>query len=273
MEVVLCLSVVFYIALQGLRWLDTLLVVGLVFVYARGYYDRSENNGARRWPWFFAKVAALSQAVAARYFTYTVEYYDKAAFEQLRHSDRRVVFAASPHGLFALASYFNVITLDPLWQRVQPFVHRHVFAVPLAREITLWLGAIDPTPENITDTLRLRGQSVYVVIDGSRGMLQQRTDNRGLLRLAYAERALLCPVMHSGQDQVFTCYSRPELDRLRSVCCDLVGYPFPTFWRLHCQPLKTRVLRPLDPTAFATEEQFIEAYSEALRRGLGNDAI
>lgn len=250
----------------------------LAFLYARSYYDGSEKTGARQWPTLRHVVAKLSQTVALHLFDYKIAYYDEAALDNLmqgREGDnkRPVIFAAQPHGLFALAPYFNVIRTDAIWSKtVRPFVHQHVFALPLVRELTLALGAIDPTDANIRAALS-KGESPYVVVDGARGMIQvngatsnDQKRHEGLLRLAYDTKTLVCPVIHRGHEKVFHDRTPVWLEPWRKFVLDLMGYPFPTLWTLHLAPLRTQVLAPIDPSDFDTREAFIAQYFQCVER-------
>lgn len=279
MEVIILLAVVYGGILYGLATYCTnqWILAALTFLYARSYYDGSENTGKRRWDGFRYVVATVSQAVARACFQYRVSFDTEESTRRVMGSlppttslninnmrdanekKKPLIFSAQPHGLFALASYFNVIQTTPEWcTSVRPFVHRHVFALPVVREVTLWLGAMDVTEANIRAALA-NGESVYVVLDGARAMLQHaegdsssqpQDDKRheGLLKLAYELDILVCPIVHRGHDKVFRDCTPRELKPMRAFFMDLISYPFPTFWTMRCAPLSSQLLDPISPT-------------------------
>ena len=288
MEVIVVLSLLYTFTWAFLyHWCPTTLLVVLAFVYARSYYDGAENTGARQRDTLRRAVAKVAQVVAQHCFSYSVEYWDAAAFRALSPginggAARPVIYSAQPHGLFALASFFNLAQPAPVWPTVRAFTHRHVFALPLLRELALALGARDPTEQNIRQALA-NGESVYVVIDGARGMLHRestpqdavKTAKRhdGLLRMAFDTGTLVCPVVHRGHDQVF-CNRTPKwLNPAHEFLMDLLGYPFPTLWTMHCAPLRSRVLAPLDPRDHQAVEAFVEQYYKCVDRCQALDHI
>lgn len=270
-----------YIALGAYLYSCGPCVVALcVLLYARFYYDRSENTGHRYSERIHAVVAHLTEVIAHHLFSYQITYDNEAEFRKLV-TQRPVIFAAQPHGLFALASFFNVVRTDEAWASVRPLIHQYVFALPLLREVALALGARNVTAENIKEVLKTR--SAYVVIDGVQGMLDassaqpsnryRRDRHEGLLDIAFESRTLVCPVVHRGQDQVFSCKWANELARVREFTMDLFGYPFPTIFTLKRAALCTHVLEPLDPRLFDCKEKFIEHYYEVVRRHTALDHI
>ena len=229
-----------------------------------------------------------------------------AYYARLSDNNETVIFAGHPHGLFAISSLLLVglpsvrpSRIDShLWKRttesaddddngkqkdtmakpsshwsnVRPCVHRHLFSIPLLRDLALWLGAIDVSRENITRTLKTH--SVYLSPGGCREMIidgdstaQRR--HTGFLRLAYAERKLVYPVLHHGQARAFRSYSCAWLDRVRHIVLDLTGYPFPSFF-LGPFPttLTTHILAPHDPAAYETEDAFVNGYLAVLQRNV-----
>jgi hypothetical protein len=261
MEVIVVLSLLYTLIWATLyHWCSATVLVVLAFAYARSYYDGAENTGKRQSDTLRRAFVSISQVVAQHLFGYRIEHSNELA------NPTAVIYAAQPHGLFALASYFNVMRADAPWSKVRAFTHRHVFALPLLRELALALGARDPTEHNIRQALA-NGESVYVVIDGARGMLcADRRRHDGLLRIAFDMKVSVCPVVHHGHDQVFQNRTPAWLAPVREFLMDLVGYPFPTLWTMHCAPLSTRVLAPLDPTQHDSLEHFVAEYYKRVER-------
>ena len=284
--------------------LGLLLGFALGLWYARvSYYDGSENTGIRKshrfqtWcadNWLvtlfrrhyvahhLAHVNADNQCMN----TVPEDYYDKL----LAASDAKpVIFAGHPHGLLAIASILTVglpegerrgttrsRKVADMWRQVVPCVHRHVFAVPLLRDVALAIGAINVDRANMVSALESR--SIYVAPGGCREMIleaggrrdaaeSQQHRHTGFLQIAYSEKRLVYPMIHSGQERVFTSYTCAWLDKLRHTVLDLTGYPFPTFfsgpWP---HTLTTYLCAPHDPVDYTCEADFINAYFEAVQR-------
>jgi len=154
------------------------------YAYHPYYNDGAERSGARAWPFFRGLVSHGLALVARHYFSYRVVYMPadgtpSALLEEvvkqhvLAEGDEQpkaAIFAAHPHGLFAVSSLALLVSAQP-WRSLTPCIHRHVFAVPVLRELALWLGAIDVSAENIRARLD-RGRSVFMVPGGCREMIQ-----------------------------------------------------------------------------------------------------
>jgi hypothetical protein len=156
-----------------------------------------------------------------------------------------------------------------------------VFSLPLLREIALWLGARDPTPENLMHAL-LRDDGtcptpIYVDLEGSRGILaaietndtlaqtEKRKKHEGLLHIAYDVKAVVIPVVHRGHRQVFKTYTPYAWMRsAQTFFTDLFGYPFPLLWSMQCRPLHSQVLDSLDSAKYPDVQAFIDAYHSSV---------
>jgi Diacylglycerol acyltransferase len=199
--------------------------------------------------------------------------------EALTDTEKSAIFAGHPHGLLAISSLLLLFSKDaPLvadsdvrdqasvdWRRVRPCIHRHVFRVPLLRDVALWIGAIDVSRTNIVSMLH-GGTSIYLAPGGCREMILDRSlpiqrQHQGFLRIAFEEKRIVFPVVHMGQERVFLTYTCHWLDRLRGALLGATGYPFPTlFLGPFPSPLTSHVLPPFDPSTFDGIESFIEAY-------------
>ncbi len=262
-------------------------VVGFIcgLWYAKSYYDGSETDGRRHWPALQDRVAnnCLVTLLRQHWVRHRVCFIRSDGSEHSEMSDEyaaalkkdNALFAGHPHGLIALGSLLTVglprnKPNGALWRTMRPAVHRHVFAVPVLRELALWLGAIDASRDNIVAALQTRG-SVYLAPGGCREMILTKdapiqSRHTGFLRIAWSQKCLVFPVLHSGQDAVFRSFSFAWLDRVRHVCLDVTGYPFPTFFLgPFPAPLTTYLLDPHDPARFETEADFIDAYFASIR--------
>lgn len=306
MELIL-LTVAAVVRVSATVGLGVLLGFALGLWYARtSYYDGSENTGQRKWPAFQAWCADnwLVTLFRRHYVTHQhgyinndgvctgtvpADYYDRLLGKTSREGDNQpVIFAGHPHGLLAIASILTVglpegerrgttrsKQVADMWRQVVPCVHRHVFAVPLLRDVALAIGAINVERGNMIHALESR--SIYVAPGGCREMIlatgqllqqqQQQGRHTGFLQIAYTEKRLVYPMIHSGQDRVFTSYSCEWLNKLRHTVLDLTGYPFPTFfsgpWP---HALTTYLCEPHNPEHYDSESDFINKYFERVER-------
>ena len=257
--------------------------------YSRYYYDGSERDGTRKWPWLQRWCASNWLVAFMRRFwlRHTLRYMDAEgvvhdgvpdAYYERADTAGASIYAGHPHGLLAIASLLTVGIPKPggggtkcpmRWYAVRPCVHRHIFATPLVRDMALWLGAVDVTRENMQQML-LRGRSIYVAPGGCREMILDtaqpiQTRHRGFLEIAFREGCHVFPMLHRGQEVAFPSLTCALLDRMRASVLDAWGYPFPTLW---VGPLPGRLttvlLDPLDPSQYASEEAFVDAYFATL---------
>lgn len=252
--------------------------IGLTFVvsfamgvwYSRYYYDGSELTGSRKWPAFQRCISTLFYPIQRYYFSYEVVYTDDNQSSRYMQADKdyTAIFSAHPHGLMAIGSFFNVgipmTSKTNQWTNVIPCTHRHVFAIPVLREIALWLGAIDVSKNNIVK--KLETHSIYIAAGGCREMIIDEKEpiqskHRGFLSIAYDYKKLVFPVIHTGQEKIFRSFSCCWLDKVRHIILDMTGYPFPTFIGPPMpRKLTTYVLHAHDPSSYDCKEDFIKDY-------------
>jgi hypothetical protein len=300
-----CVIIVLYSLLWIGSWVGVGVFMGFVLglLYSPSYYDGSENvANRRRWNAAVERLTSLTYLFQKHYFDYTIEYRARrplddigindsdddndsagkrrarALKEQVERvlqgkEDRAAIFAASPHGLLAISTVFHtVLPLDPVWRNAVTCVHRHMFFFPLVRELALWLGVMNVTRANMVQHLQ-RHQCLYLAPGGCREMIIDKehpiqTKHSGFLRVAFAEQVPVYPVIHMGQEEVFRSVTWPWLDRVRSMCLDVTGYPFPTFFTPPLpRKLTSHVFEPLDPRDFdKNEEAFVAAYWTLVQR-------
>jgi 1-acyl-sn-glycerol-3-phosphate acyltransferase len=264
------LALYFTILLLGTAALNLFIAT----VYSKSYYDKSETNGSRKWPRFQALLTRLTERFQKNRFNYTIVYKGAEDLEERvalylspKEDAPRAIFAANPHGVVAICTLFNVITpLDPKWLNITVCIHQYIFAVPVLRDIALWVGAIDVTRENIIE--RLKTHSVYILPGGCKEMIIDFDDpiqsyHKGFLRIAFEEKKPVFPVLHIGQEDVFPSYSTGWLDRkIRMPVQEFIGYPFPTFFSLFPfkSDLTTYVFEPHLPEKYNDIETFIDDY-------------
>lgn len=277
MELVL-MSMLFIFFVTSLAGIAAMTGFILGLIYASSYYDSTEKTGTRQWPSVKRAIAQLIEPIKKHYFGFQIVYQTTELEKKLREQKESIIYAGSPHGLFAISSLFLVglpSKEDKLWQSITPCIHRHVFSVPFLRDLALWLGAIDVTKENLME--KLKTGSIYLAPGGCREMIIDRTaeseiqsKHRGFLRLAYNEKKLVVPIIHRGQERVFRVYQSDAclfkaLDKARHIILDISGYPFPSFFfGPFPASLTSYIYEPHNPDKYDTEEAFVNAYYEKL---------
>ncbi len=276
--------------LPGLISLAAILSTSLAFVsgfclalvYASySYNDGSENTRSRHSPWIQAMVAFLLIPFSRHYLSYSIHYRsssnnkeDNKALKSLvkdvylNVNDERVaIFSASPHGLIASATAFNIITpYKPYWNQAVLCVHKHLFKIPFMRDFFLALGLINITRDNMHNQLVNQHRSICIVPGGCREMVYDKKNpiqdnHKGFLKLAFKEKIPVIPILHFGQDDVFRTISWSWLDKIRHIFLDLSGYPFPCIaYGPFSRKLTSVVLDPIDPALYETDDVFIEKY-------------
>jgi len=163
MEIVL-LSLLALLGLISLVGVSFFVGALIGYRYYARYNDRAEVTGVRYSRLFRECLSTGILWVARRYFSYSVQYHDSAA-----EPYGPVIYAAHPHGLFAIGTLCAAAELD----QVVPCIHRLVFAVPLLRELALWFGCVDVSGLGIETQLD-NSRSVMLVPGGCREMIREQ---------------------------------------------------------------------------------------------------
>lgn len=287
MEFILLALLGFYLIVLLLGTTLLNLFIG-VTVYAKSYYDESEKNGSRRWPRFQAFLTRLTENLQKTRFAYKIVYQGGEAdleeriahYLSEREGSEHAIFAANPHGVVAICTLFNVITpLDSKWLNITVCIHQYIFAIPVLRELALWLGAIDVAKENIIE--RLKTHSVYILTGGCREMIIDfdnpiQSYHKGFLRIAFEQKKPVVPVIHIGQEDVFPSYSTRWLDtKIRIPIQNITGYPFPTFFSPFPfkEDLITYIFEPHLPEKYDTIEAFIDNYYTKIKENYASVVV
>ena len=298
------------------------LIIGFIIglIYSKYYYDKSENDGSRKWVYFQYILSKIFYMIQKYYFTFNIIYkgdddlesiikqyqsihlYDNeeetindinsncdfdddiivdncllsmnTTTTTLKNNNinrQRVIFSGHPHGLFPISSFFLISVPQysndkTLWNEVTPCIHKHIFAIPILRDIALWMGAINVTKYNIINMLKTR--SVYIAPGGCREMILTNNDNdniqkkhTGFLKIAYQTHTPIIPIIHIGQDKVFKSYSLKWIDYIRNLILDITGYPWPTiFIGPFPSKLTTYIFDLHNPNDYTDENKFINDY-------------
>jgi hypothetical protein len=273
MIILLTAALLWWVVIPLIGW-GYITATLLGFYYACTYLDGSENavgEKNRSFPWFKDRIAILVHWIGRYLFSYQVVYCSDTSTNK-GEKERRLlqdrvrdiigsgdgILCAHIHGLFALSSIFHLSSLNN-YQRLRLAVHKNIFRIPFLRELVLWCGAISPTRENVKGCIER--DSLYLVISGSRGMLDEEKQHRGALDIAYNAGKIIIPCRHEGQDKVFHCYKGSEwIDRLRLFSMNKSGYAFPTLFSMSLKSLTTYVYEPLIPSNYENADAFVAAY-------------
>lgn len=281
--------------LPGLISLAAILSTSLAFVTgfllalvysSYSYTDGSENTRERYSPRLQSLVSCILIPFSRHYLSYSIQYRSesntKEANRELKkkvknyldvNTNEVAIIAASPHGLIASATAFLIVApYKKYWNQAVLCVHKHLFKIPFLRDFFLALGLMNVTRDNMRYLLRSdRPVSICIVPGGCREMVIDKdnpiqTKHKGFLDEAFNLQIPVIPVLHFGQEDVFPSYSCPWLDKLRLICLDWFGYPFPCFFiGPFSRKLTSVVLEPIYPRDHESLQDFIDTYYKTVK--------
>lgn len=231
------LRIFYYFAVA--RWALVLGAVAgsfLAFLYSSSYNDGAEFEGSREWRWLRERRLWLT---IQRLFDLDVVF-DGFDPDDIPN-DGGAILAGHPHGFFHVSGVLAIVFHggrfgEVLKDRRRPFacVTRHVFWIPVVRELALWGGCVDAGRETVTKLLD-RGELLALVPGGVQEMIVQRehelrlyTKHRGCFRVAYERQVPIIPVFQRGENRVFLTFSR--WPKVQEFFAHRIGYPFPAIY-------------------------------------------
>lgn len=232
------------------------LLVGVALVtwlYVRTCYDGAEHNGRRYWP-RFRKTCCCIPGLRWVY-----------GYKGDALADRSVIYAVHPHGMMTVTPAMALLGAET---SIRLAVHSWFFTIPIIRDLMLWIGCIEVTPEAIGESLA-RGRPVGIIPGGVREQDNDKQRPRGFLEWNYhCWRRPVIPVWCPHELSLFHVWKPALLSSLREWGMRTLRYPVGTlFWpRWPTAPATTRIGRSVDPLAHGTVEVFIRVYWEELER-------
>ena len=209
----------------------------LAVLYSPSYRDGAEFDGSREWRWLRER---RMWRTIQDLFDLAVEFdgFDPSSIPK----DRGAIFAGHPHGLFHFSGTLAVVFHGGRFGEVsegrprRPFacVTKHVFWIPVVRELALWGGCVDAGKDTVNKLLD-EGELLVLAPGGVQEMIVQRehelrlyTQHRGCFRVACEQQVPIVPVFQRGENRVFLTFSRwPEVQKFFAR---KVGYPFPAVY-------------------------------------------
>ncbi|TYZ63962.1 hypothetical protein PybrP1_003658, partial [[Pythium] brassicae (nom. inval.)] len=190
-----------------------LVALALVVAYVPSLLDGSEKTAEGR-PW-----EAFRQS---RLWMLTANFLGvKVLREQELDPTKKVVFGFHPHGIILLS---RIATYGGIWEEMFPDTAPRalgatpIFFVPLARELCLWLGAVDASRSTADKVLR-SGYSVNVYPGGVPEIFLSNPNTKenkivlknrmGFVKLAIRHGAELVPTFVFGEKWFFNVWSPP----------------------------------------------------------------
>jgi hypothetical protein len=239
-------------------FLTTIATTALVtWAYTRTCYDGSERSGKRYWPSFRRAcccIPCLRQCYGWR-----------ALNVPPLPPDKGVLIAVHPHGMLAIGAGMTLLGAEG---RTRVAVHTWLLSVPVIRDLILWVGCIEVTPETMGCALA-RGWTVGVIPGGVRELDNTEQRPRGFLDWSW--HTWKCPVVPVWlPDERSNCHvwAPACLAPLRQLGMRYLRYPVGTFFWPRFGLPQSRALygKALDPVAFATADEFADAYWTELAR-------
>ncbi|TYZ66573.1 hypothetical protein PybrP1_010055, partial [[Pythium] brassicae (nom. inval.)] len=209
-----------------------LIALALVAIYIPRLLDGSERTAnGRPWPWLWLSPV---WRFCSEFLGVTV------TREQELDPAKRYIFGFHPHGILILS---RIATYGGTWEAVFPGISVRllgasaVFHVPLAREICLWLNAVDASRSTAEKVLK-SGRSVMVYPGGIPEIFLTEPESKenkvllknrlGFVKLAIRHGAELVPVFTFGEKWLFNVWTPPK--RAISFFRKVLKIPIIVFW-------------------------------------------
>ena len=252
MELVLLALLPFVLAIIFLTSLATTALV--TWAYTRTCFDGTERSGKRYWR-AFRKACCCIPCLRSCY-GWRVE------------GDRPMdagLYAVHPHGMLAIGVAMNLLGPDT---EVRMAVHSWIFTIPIIRDLMLWIGCIDVTPETIGVALA-RGWRVGLVPGGVRELNNDKQKPAGFLQWSYyCWKAPVIPVWLPDEMAICHVWTPSRLAWLREVGMKWLRYPMGTFFwpRFGLPQSRARYGHAVMPTDYEEYPGFEAAYWAELER-------
>ena len=205
---VLMLAVLYALYALGYGWLS--LAVSLL--YLRSYADGAQFEEGRVWEWF-----------RQNRLWYLSHQYTELEVVRTAKLDpqRKYIFAVYPHGILIIS---RIGLYGGTFERLFPGVDTRtlgaspMFWVPGAREICLWMGAVDARKKTAERVLRTRDLSLFIYPGGSKEIFLTNPHSsvttliarRGFVRLALEHGCQLVPVLVFREKYMYRVWTPPR---------------------------------------------------------------
>uniref|UniRef100_K3X4P8 Acyltransferase n=1 Tax=Globisporangium ultimum (strain ATCC 200006 / CBS 805.95 / DAOM BR144) TaxID=431595 RepID=K3X4P8_GLOUD len=209
-----------------------LAVVALIVMYLPSFLDKSEKTAKGR-PWHAFRQSPWL-LLGANYLGIRV------IREQELNAKKQYIFGFHPHGIIILS---RIATYAGTWEKVFPNIVTRalgassIFSVPLARELCLWLGAVDAGRSTADKVLKAKysicvypgGVPEIFLADPNTKENKIVLKNRlGFVKLAIRHGAELVPVFAFGEKWFFNVWNPPK--SVISLFRKTLKIPILLFW-------------------------------------------
>uniref|UniRef100_K3X4M3 Acyltransferase n=1 Tax=Globisporangium ultimum (strain ATCC 200006 / CBS 805.95 / DAOM BR144) TaxID=431595 RepID=K3X4M3_GLOUD len=209
-----------------------IFIVAMVALYIPRFLDGSERTAnGRPWKW-------LWDSPLWRFCTHFLGIV--IVREQELDASKRYIFGFHPHGILILS---RLATYGGCWEKVFPNIAARllgasaVFYVPLAREICLWLNAVDASRSTAEKVIK-SGKSVLVYPGGVPEIFLMEPDSKenkimlksrlGFVKLAIRHGAELVPVFIFGEKWLYNVWTPPP--KVVAFFRKTLKFPLIVFW-------------------------------------------
>jgi 1-acyl-sn-glycerol-3-phosphate acyltransferase len=190
-----------------------------------------------------------------------------------------VLYAAHPHGLFSMATYFHWATFSTGWPedlcKIKIAIHSSLFLIPGVRELLDMHGCIKATRESIERALD-EGYSVIIQVGGINEIMLTESNRmniyvktrKGFLEIAEKKGVPIIPVLTFGENELFPLQKDQWTLSFQKGLKDYFGItvPIPTaqsffnWFSLLQKPLKPSVETWIgEPLKTPTKKEFIDS--------------
>uniref|UniRef100_K3X4P9 Acyltransferase n=1 Tax=Globisporangium ultimum (strain ATCC 200006 / CBS 805.95 / DAOM BR144) TaxID=431595 RepID=K3X4P9_GLOUD len=209
-----------------------LVVVATVVLYAPSLFDGSEKTAKGR-PWDAMRTSKM--------WLLNANYVGIKIFrEQALDASKRYIFGFHPHGIIILS---RIATYGGTWEAVFPKIVTRalgassIFAVPLARELCLWLGVVDASRSTADKVLKNNYSicvypggvpEIFLVDPKSKDNTIVLKNRLGFVKLAIRHGAELVPTFVFGEKWFFNVWNPPK--SVISFFRKVLKIPVIVFW-------------------------------------------
>ena len=204
---VVMLAVLYALWAAGYGWLSALLSA----LYLRSYADGAQFKEGRAWDWFRQN----------RLWYLSHQYTELEVVRTAKlHPQRKYIFAVYPHGILIIS---RIGLYGGTFERLFPGIDTRtlgaspMFWVPGAREICLWMGAVDARKQTAQRILRTPQLSLFIYPGGSKEIFLTNPHStvtsliarRGFVRLALEHGCHLVPTLVFREKYMYSVWTPP----------------------------------------------------------------
>ncbi len=260
------------------------IISALTCCYAKTYFDKSEENGTRKWPAFCK--CFLWYAIN-KIWELNIEYKNQNAIAKINGA---CIFACHPHGIIPATPtlifglHGDLRKTDILRGKVHMICSTLCFRIPIIRELFLWMGGVK-ADRDIIEKMLANKNKICIIPGGIKELLLMEYNtlniydqHSGFCNIAFDEGVPLIPVYSHGENKVFWFFKPRLLTWFYNITYKKIGYPFPLFV-LGPIPIKLTLVvgEPINPASCKNSNglkiKFYKQLEQLIREKHKNDEI